>query len=205
MTDSVYVELLGKWISHARLIKPKPSRLSLRQRAAVALLQVCRDHCMSIFILLKAGEGHATSSALALLRPALESCMRGVWLAKGLEDHRFVREDQIFPPKHLCLSQVREFIHPEIYLSLEAHLNAAKSIYDDFAHGGHSQILRRFNPDGSIGSTYSDDEVRSLVRSAILYDQLASQWIAEEMGDPDVKAAYLALLRNLDFSVLMAS
>lgn len=207
--QSAYVELLGKWLAHARSFAPKSSRLTLRQRASVALLQVCRDHCLAIFILLKAGDGHVNASALALLRSALEACMRGGWLGKHLTEVGFGQfqtnlKDK-FPSKITCLNALKAHIHPQTFDSLHVHMEAVKSDYHDFAHGGHQQILRKFDSNGSIGHVGTELEVRFIVPKVLLYDLVASQWIAEIMSDDSVKQALLKLVQELDALAVLQS
>lgn len=202
MIESTCVEMLGKWIAHARLIRPEPAQLTIRQRAAVALLQVCRDHCMSIYILLHKGDGYTTASELALLRPALEACLKGGWLGKCLTDEGFLAYESNFQKdffnRKQCLDALKEKIDATSHASLSMHVEKVHKIYHDFAHGGHQQILRRFAEDGSIGTQGTDEEQRFIVEKALLYDFVASQWIADEMGDEGLKRGLIALMAELN-------
>lgn len=203
MVESEQMMLLGKWIGNARRIAPAPAPapapLSIRQQAGVALLQVCRDHCMSIFILLKAGDGQTVASALALLRPALEACLRGGWIDKCLEDDEFspYQDKKPIPSKIKCLKALEGRIHPQTFAALSVHLEKVKGSYDDFSHGGHQQILRRFDGTGSIGKRGTKEEELYLTHKALLYDLVAAQWMAEAMGDTRMKEELFLLMGSL--------
>lgn len=190
------LELLGLWIAKTRALQPRPAQLTLRESAALKLFELCRDHCMSIFILLKSGEGHANASALALLRSALEACVRGGWLWLGQTDDQFKlflqQPKPPFPPKHKCLEAIAGLIPQRTLQSLKDHMSAVKDVYDDFAHGGHQQILRRFDIEDSVAKEWD-----YLVRTVLIYDFLAVCWIADLMRDDEVKEALPKLAEGL--------
>jgi hypothetical protein len=151
---------------------------------------------LSIFILLKFGEGHVNASALALLRSALEACARGGWLWLGQTDEEFnlFRQNpkKSFPSKNKCLDAIADLIPQRTLQSLKDHMSAVKDVYDDFSHGGHQQILRRFDIEASVAK-----EGEYLARTVLIYDFVAACWIADLMRDDGVKEALPMLAEGL--------
>lgn len=201
---SAHVDLLSRWIANSRAIEnlARPVYLSPRQRASVALLQVCRDHCLSINLLLLSGDSHVTASTLALLRPAFEALLRGGWLGKSMDDDRFERictnGGIKFPGKKDYLKEFLAARHPQVADLLNRHAVAAKDEFDDFAHGGILQILRRYAPDGSIGKPGTDAEEEYVVYRALVYDLDAALLIAEVMGNAGLRSTLDELSEKLD-------
>lgn len=202
MEPSLIVDLLGRWISGSREIAIKNVQLSVRKRSAASLLHLCREHCGSICLLLKLGRGEHLSSALALLRPGFEACLRGVWVDKCLADTAYEVYRNVpgkdLPGRGTILKDLEHVLSPRTYMNLSEHAEEVKNLYHDFAHGGHQQILRRFGGGGGFRHRATKAEERYVATRAMLYDSIASQWLAELAGDDEAKHALLRLHESLD-------
>lgn len=174
--------------------------LTSRQHAAKSLFMLCREHCKSVEMLLAKGEGRQLSSALALLRPALDALLRGCWVAKCMDDQNFEsflkEETKNWPKKNDLFCKLKPVLSPGMWSDLSEHSEVMNSDYHDFTHGGVQQILRYMRPDPSTRGAATSGELTFVVSKVLSYDIYAAEFLCELVGDKDaLNAVHLASLR----------
>ena len=104
-----------------------------------------------------------TGSALALLRPAFEAFIRGVWLhekASDKEIDKFKTKDVLnkkFAALVKDIETIKEYRNNEKGMSLSEFTKIAWQGLNSYTHSGKMQIIGRNTPN-SIESNYSDEE-----------------------------------------------
>lgn len=196
------IKLLAAWNSMASSILNSIGGVYVndRQRASLALLQLCREHTMSISVLLIGGDGHVTGSCLALLRPALDALLRGWWCGKCLSDEEFSSKwvtGKLFENKKRMMKEVMQSSHPDLAQAFDKYSKSVHPSYHDFTHGGMAQILRRFGANGEIGAPSKWVETRYIAYTALGLDIHAAELFAEVMG----KAKWIEALRGLQLEL----
>lgn len=205
MAASLTVELLRRWLQESRKIPVKQVRLTARKRAAYALLQLCREHCSSIGMLLVVGDGRHVASALSLLRSSQEALLRGGWIHKCLDDAAYVpycNAKAKFPGKDDLFNRLKKVLPPVAFSYFEQHAAKLSGVLPDFSHGGHQQILRRFDSEGGLKLRATKDEERFVVHSALLYDSWSNYWLAELAEDLEAQRALAGVFANLDLHAI---
>lgn len=197
-TSSELSELLAQWTACATaILNETPSLvLNARQRVALALLQLSREHAMSISILLLTGDRHVTGSCLALLRPMFDALLRGWWCGTCLSDQEFSRKwdgEKLFEKKDRMLNEVMAIAHPDLAKAFRNYAESVQTKYHDFTHGGTVQVLRRFGADGHIGVQGSEQELAFVAAIALAMDIQAAELMVQVMGCVD----YVRALRGL--------
>lgn len=151
------VKELGVWL-HERingLVLPQNDRI----RIGGADLHLAQEHCNGIIILIDA---RLYGSAFALARLLLEAYVRGVWLLKFASDTQlqsYMKGD--CPLFYKLLDAIGDA--PE---TGGAWLKGIKEKnwyhFNELAHGGACQIVRR-NTEEGIESAYSEEELSRLL------------------------------------------
>jgi hypothetical protein len=140
-------------------------RDNLRSRLFGAFMAICLSHHEAILIL--ARNQNLGGSALALLRPLVESAYRGVYLGVIATDAdvKKIADDKFRYPNF-----------NEIAEGLDQHM-ATGSLYkmyggqtwgllNDLTHTGVVQLASRLGTDGRMGSHYDTDILRGLIISS---------------------------------------
>lgn len=184
------MEILDAWLEESgkKLHGINAEGLAARQKVAVSLLQLSQEHALAIAKLIHA---NLVGSALALLRSQFESNLRGWWLAKCATDEWFQKEvvdKKDFPSgmKKRMLEEIEKKYPENEYQLFLNHAAQTKKLYDDFTHGGYSQLARRFDGNGSIVYGSRNLEIYSIIKSAFFYDGLAKVVTVEVMNRLDV-------------------
>jgi hypothetical protein len=128
-----------------------------RGRLLIAFMSLALEHQDSILYLLSTGK-HA-GSALALLRPLLDTAVRGLWFHYLTTDEQIHKFEQGLtkPPKFGPMIDALENAtgNPGLFASLKDHWNALC----DLTHSGIGQLGRRVMADGSIDVAYDEGEM----------------------------------------------
>lgn len=130
------------------------------------LYHLAFEHAASILLLVH--ESH-NGSALALLRPAYDALLRGVWLAYGASDaciERLVQDGSKFLDNKSMTTAVGARAPEELRAVISGLHEALPAKYrHDFTHGGIFQVSQRFSA-VAIGSNFSEELLVILVQSA---------------------------------------
>lgn len=180
----------------SRLISKPDVEASLRNRTAIALLQLGLEHHCAICALI---DHSMHGSAKALYRPLFECCVRGMWFLLTATDEEiscFVLDDQ-HPPLIENLIVALERTAGSGFE--EGHLLAFKkstwSTLCDFTHGGPQQIKAR-NSETEIGPRFDEEEIRHLLASASALAYLIGITIARVIPDPELPGVLKAAFEN---------
>lgn len=155
---------------------------TVRVRMAVAMLQVSADHQAAIVSLLNTQWPRA-ASALALVRPAVEAMMMGVWVLNVATDDYLVHIDsrRATPPTLSNLLRALDryaFAAEPLYPVLQESIPAL----DGFAHGGILHMESRQNG-RRIGANYMVSDLVAGLRLADLATVMAALELAQLAGD----------------------
>ena len=169
---------------------------NLRSRLFGAFMAICLSHHEAILILVQ--NESLGGSALALLRPLVESAYRGVYLGLIATDAEVkqIADDKFRYPKF-----------NEIAASLDRHMATGSlytmyggqtwSLLNDLTHTGVVQLASRRGADGRMGSNYETEVLHGLIissTSALI--RIAMPFLIHTKGQDAaarVSAAYAAL------------
>lgn len=155
---------------------------TVRARMAIAMLQVTADHQAAIASLLNT-QWLRAASALALVRPAVEAMMMGVWVLHVAKDDHLARIDsrRATPPTLSNLLRVVDrcaFAAEPLYPVLEESIPAL----DGFTHGGIWHMESRQNG-RCVGANYTVRDMVAGLRLADLATVMAALEMAQLAGD----------------------
>lgn len=198
------VTLLSLWMVEVSKVEINIPALTSRQHAAKSLFMLCREHCKSVEMLLAKGEGRQLSSALALLRPALDALLRGCWVAKCMDDQSFEpylkEETASWPGKNDLFRELKPVLSPGVWRVLSEHSGLMNGDYHDFTHGGVQQILRYMRPDPSTRGAATHGELKFVVSKVLSYDIYAAEFLCDLVGDQDALNAVHLTSHRLDLN-----
>jgi len=167
----MFRENTSRWISESSsLIDGVSFTSTKRLQVALALLNLSIEHQMAIHSLVGPG---FLGSAFALLRPQVETYVRGVWFlhcATEIEIDKFLNGSE--PPSFGALINAIQNIQGYKDGSLGRAKTAIWSELNDFTHGGCTQVKSR-NSKTEIVCTYTDEEIENLLRSSTNWGLLA--------------------------------
>jgi len=135
-------------------------------RLLAAFLSTAIEHADSILLLLETGRN--TGSAFALVRSLVESAYRGQWMYFLSDDEAIKKicsqSKDVYPYFSIMATQLEEF-----------HKTSGLFTVNDFewktlnglTHTGLAQIARRFDKQGNIRPTYTEDEIADMIRLVI--------------------------------------
>ncbi|HTP66452.1 MAG TPA: hypothetical protein VMJ66_13755, partial [Geobacteraceae bacterium] len=124
-------------VDYAAMIEGATFPTTNRHRVAISLLHLCLEHHQGIHVLI---DQNVIGSAFALLRPQLETYVRGVWFHHCAEDEQI----QTFleggdPPRFGNLIEAIEQIEGFDCGTLSDIKNTVYRNLNDFTHGGATQ------------------------------------------------------------------
>jgi hypothetical protein len=152
-------------------------KLSDKNKIYIPLFSSSIEHCMSIVVLNKE---NLTTSMYALIRPAVESFLRAMWV-KYCDEAGSLNDDLTsmhFPKKIEHLIEVVTKEVPELESShfLKTVLELTFKNMHDFTHGGIQSIARQYNSDEDVLTNLrDDDEIESILKLSVLISSLSYQ------------------------------
>jgi len=164
----------------AALIDGVPFPTTNRLRVAITLQHLCIEHHQGIHTLV---EQRVIGSAFSLLRPQLESYVRGVWFYHCASDKKilaFLNGDE--PPNFGLMIEAIEKIDGFDCGTLSDIKKIAYRNLNDFTHGGSTQVKARNSLD-EVVSNYLPEHIVGLVASATSLSLMASVAIAAAVCD----------------------
>jgi hypothetical protein len=169
---------------------------NLRSRLFGAFMSICLSHHEAILILVQNDDLGA--SALALVRPLIESAYRGVYVGLVATDAEVqqVADDKIRYPKFndLAASLDRHMATGGLY---QMYGGQTWGLLNDLTHTGVIQLASRLGTDGRMGSHHDLDTLCRLCDSATsAFIRIAMPFLIHTKGSDAaarVSAAYTAL------------
>lgn len=195
------IERLSNWVeqSHALMLE-KRVPAGAKSAMASSSLQLAQEHTQAIRVLLQVP---LQASALALLRPQLDSLTRGIWMSQCASEawcQQFAEMggDDAFSAKKMFT----EINAAEPYCdgAFAQYSIAVKKQLHDFTHGGHQQIQARFKEQGAgIGYPRDNQMLFWCAEVAKHMDYMAKTEAARVLGDAGLisELLYLADPGNL--------
>jgi hypothetical protein len=140
---------------------------SPRMDLLLAYSLVAQTHTASILRLIKM-KG-ADSSALALMRPMVETCCRGLWLYHVAPDN--VVEEFWTAPKAGFPKYWPDLLKDLFSHYPEDHFYFARRAWNNMngmTHTARQQVMHCFDKDGNISSNYPESLIRGTAKTAIM-------------------------------------
>jgi hypothetical protein len=165
-----------------------------REVMAGALFDQVHEHQRAIQVLLKSS---FVGSAFSLLRPTLETFVRGVWLwrcASDKEVENFAK-DKINEKSFGTLIQEIEARPGYDVGVLSKVKKEAWSAMCSYAHGGYLQAVRRISP-RQIAANYSEGEILEVINSSCAIALLAAHEIFSMAKRKDLLKEVLEQMRG---------
>jgi uncharacterized protein DUF6988 len=187
---------LSKWIDSSIHGLEIPS--GNRESMAGALFDQVHEHHKAIRLLIKSS---FAGSAFSLLRPTLETFVRGVWLlhcASEQEVENFT-EDKIVKKSFGDLIEEIE-ARPGYDVGVLSKVKKADwNAMCSYAHGGYLQAVRRIIS-GHITPNYSDDEMLEVINSSSAIALLAASEIFSMAKRKELIEGVLERMRGLSLT-----
>ena len=165
-----------------------------REVMAAALFDQVHEHHKAIQLLLKSS---LVGSAFSLVRPTLETFVRGVWLLRCASDKELgnFTKDKINDKSFGALIEEIETCPGYDVDVLSKVKKEAWSAMCSYAHGGYLQAVRRITP-GQITANYSKDEMLEVINSSNAIALLAASEIFSMAKRKDLVVAVLERMRG---------
>jgi hypothetical protein len=170
-----------------------------------SLFSLVLEHHGAILYLF--GAGQFDGSALALVRPLIDSAYRAHWIYScASEDNlaKILNGEDVSPGLINMATEIEKRVSADgFFLGVGPYIKALHG----YTHGGLEQLGRRFDADGDVRPSYSDGEKSEAIRAttahltalAIAWCQIASD--NTQRDDPSAKAisnCYSRLYGQLD-------
>ncbi len=165
-----------------------------REAMAAALFDQVHEHHKAIQLLL---ESSLVGSAFSLVRPTLESFVRGVWLLRcaSEEDVENFKKDKIVDKSFGDLIKEIE-ARPGYDVDVLSKVKTEGwSAMCSYAHGGYLQAVRRITPTQITGN-YSEDEMLEVINSSSTIALLAAFEMFSMAKRQDLLEAVLERMRE---------
>jgi hypothetical protein len=135
-----------------------------RNLLALAYAAITLEHQYAILTL---SRNNIRGSALALLRPQVETAFRGLWIIKCATDDQVVvigqRGAEPFP-RFRDMAKVLDTAYGYGEYRLFQGIAQEWGSLNGLTHSGLEQVGRRFRDDGSVGPNYSDDLIANILQ-----------------------------------------
>jgi hypothetical protein len=134
-----------------------------RQRLLSAFTVVACTHHASVTMLAR---DELDSSALALLRPLVESCFRGLWIYHETTDKQV---EEFASGKRTDFPDLPGLVEVLAPLFPDGLIEPVKKNYKTmcgFTHTGYEQIFHMFDPEGNVTPSYPESIVVDLLANA---------------------------------------
>ena len=165
-----------------------------REAMAAALFDQVHEHHKAIQLLLNRS---LVGSAFSLVRPTLETLVRGVWLLRCASDEEVdnFTKDKIVEKSFGDLIREVE-AHPGYNIGVLSKVKKeAWSAMCSYAHGGYLQAVRRITPD-HITANYSEGEMLEVINSSRAIALLAASEIFSMAKRKDLVEEVLERMRG---------
>jgi len=169
-----------------------------REVMAGALFDQVHEHHKAILLLLK---NLFAGSAFSLVRPTLETFVRGVWLWRCASDGEVANfaKDNISGKSFGTMIEEIETKPGWDVGVLSKVKKEAWSAMCSYAHGGYLQAVRRVIPD-QIRPNYTDGEILEIINSSTAIALLAASEIFSMANRKDLVEAVLEQMRGLSLA-----
>jgi hypothetical protein len=149
----------------------------------------------SIVYLLCAG-GPYDGGAFALIRPLVEAAVEAQWQFFCASEETFRRAydgEDVDPGLPNMMDELDRRIGDSVFAGLRANVRTLHG----FTHGGLEQLGRRFDAEGNLRASYSDQEKFEAIRSsAATYALLSSVFCQAASGVPEKNDRAAAIEQN---------
>jgi hypothetical protein len=174
MKDELVEQLNRGKLFHNFVIEEYPKgnyAASLRNMLFRAFCDLEIEHHGAVLILIESGQHDG--SALALLRPMVEACIRAYWTLYCADDgflKAIVKEQHSFPSLDRCSKAVDDFFAKQSLKGFDISSGYLRNLHG-LTHGGLEQLQYRFDAEFNIRPTYPAATILRLL-------QQASMWLA---------------------------
>ena len=159
-----------------------------RAKVSFSLLHLSIEHHQSMIVLSEFGK---YGSALALLRPQRDTCLRGMWYLRCATDEQienFLSDKN--PPGVKDLLEGIERTEPYTQKQMSSLMDKINSLLHDFTHGGLYQAAIR-KKDSIISSSIEQSQLSAFLCVSQALALSASIDVASAVGDKESENAIL--------------
>ncbi|EPM4854081.1 DUF6988 family protein [Vibrio parahaemolyticus] len=184
-----------RWLQSFKALTSKlTTKSDDRNRLALGLMYTSNEHCCSIYEL--CGK-NIPSSAFALLRPQLETYIRGLWIfnCASKEEINDIYAGKEFPRKNHMLDALTELEEFKDGL-LKKKVNDMWGLLCDFTHGGGVQGAWHIGRH-EIGSHFEKRQIDVLYGRACVISYLNSIAMAKVCNSEDIAAKLTASYKRI--------
>jgi hypothetical protein len=146
-----------------------------RNTVFVALCSLAIEHHGAIIVLTK--DDQHIGSALALMRPQIESCLRAIWTlhcATDIEIDAVVKQTEDFPPLHKCSMAVSKFFENEGHPGLLMLPPDYRKHLHGLTHSGVEQLQLRIGKKLQVRPTYPPRTICNLLKGSSMWAAIAA-------------------------------
>jgi hypothetical protein len=123
------------------------------------------------------GTGQFDGSALALVRPLIDSAYRAHWIYSCASEENIAKirkGEDVYPGLINMATEIEKRVSADgFFLGVGPYIKALHG----YTHGGLEQLGRRFDADGDVRPSYSDDEKSEAIRATTAHlTGLAIAW-----------------------------
>jgi hypothetical protein len=168
-----------------------------RERMAAALFDQVHEHHKAVALLIKSS---LVGSAFSLVRPTLETFVRGLWLFRcaSEEEVKNFAKDKIDKSPRDMIGQIEQLPEYDVGVLSKVKKEAWNAMCS-YAHGGYRQALHRITPD-QIKPNYSESERLEVINSTNAIALLAAAEIFSMARRQDLEAAVVERMRGLSLT-----
>ena len=158
---------------HDFLVKESPKgtyKSTRRNTLFMALCDMTHEHHGAIIVLTKSNQHWG--SALALLRPLIETCIRAFWIMYCADDvliEKIVKQTETFPTLQKCSEAVNLHFETEGYPGLFSVSKDYRNQLHGLTHSGIEQLQYRFDDRLRVKPTYPNRTICQLLKSASMW------------------------------------
>lgn len=169
-----------------------------RVQLSSACFHIALEHQQSLNTLVVQGQ---YGSAVALIRPAVEACLRGLWLmliASSDQLDAVGRDERnAFPTFQMIVRAIESSSGIKGTPTADVLGGEPWSRLCSYTHTGYQQIGARLTANG-LGAAYHDDELRSALAVASVSAVISAASLASLGGDDSLAATIMGRLAIID-------
>jgi hypothetical protein len=177
-SESVSVQLQRATRTHDLILELHPRGTfpgTIQNRFFHALCDLVIEHLGAIIHLVRTEQHYG--SAFALLRPLIESCLRGFWILYVADDERVMliaKRKKDFPAFKDARSLVEKYFEerggvPGLFVMKQEFVSTLHGL----THSGVDQLINRFDENLKIRPHYSDTDLVNMLDQAARFTVMA--------------------------------
>lgn len=177
--ESIADHLNSAILFHNYVIEKHPNgtyKSTPRNSLFMALCDIAHEHHGAIIVLVRNHQQHL-GSALALLRPLIETCIRAFWIVHCADDpaiESILRQTAGFPTLQKCGESVNAHFEAEGFPNLFSLSKEYRNQLHGLTHSGLEQLQHRFDGQLTVKPSYLPKTICKLLKDATMWLAMAA-------------------------------